>query len=349
MAATKKTGGTRGAGGGSGARRGSAPDPIDGILAGEVPPIIWVCGESYPRDRLVAAVREKVLGDEADAFNFDTLEGATATSNAILAAARTMPMFGPARLVQVRDAHLLDAEKLNALLPYLGAPAPSNVLLFIAETADLRMKFFTQLKKVGLVHRYEALKERQAAAWVQQEAQRLKVRLLAGAAQAIAEAVGTDMGQLASAIEQLALYAGEGEPVTEDHAEQLLAQTRRRSIFELTNAVGRGDRREAMAVLRQMTAAKEPALRIVAMLSRHLRQLWSVKELGDRRASEKEIADAIGLHPYFVKDMLAQARRFELDALKRTHRLLLEVDRSLKSSKLADHLVMDRLVLGLVR
>lgn len=333
-----------------GGGRGNPVDPIEDVEAGVLAPVYYVCGEPYPRLRLVAAIRKAALdGGEANAFNFDALVAKSAGPGGILAAARTMPMLGRRRLVQVSDAHELNAEQLAGLLPYVENPSPSSVLLLVGESADLRMKFFTALKKHGVVQRYEPLKDRQVGAWVAAEARRQGVALAPGAADLVAEAIGTDMGQLASALERLSLYVGEGRKVALDDVEELLAQTRHRSIFELTNAVGRGERREAMLVLRQMQQAREPALRILAMLARHVRQLWQAREMESHGAGQQAIAERLGVHPFFVKDIVAQARRFDVQRLAHTHRAVFEADRTLKSSRLSDALVMDRLVLELCR
>ena len=322
-------------------------DLIADIEAARLSPVYYLCGERYPVDRVSAALRRAVLGGKnASAFNFDAL-GPDAGAREILSAVRTVPMLGRARLVQVRDAHLLSAEELNKLLPYLEDPAPFSHLLFTAEKADLRLKFFSRLKKLGVVQRFDPLKERQVPGWLSQEARRQKVTLRPGAAERIADAVGTDMAQLASALERLSLYVGPGEPVTTAAVEELLARTRQHSIFELTNAFGRGDRREALLLLRRMLQDREPGVRIVIMLARHLRQVWSARELSSSGAGQKAIASRVGIHPYFVKDMVGQGRRFTDEALQRTHRALFEADRSLKSSRLSDAAVLEQLVLHL--
>ncbi|MCC6749411.1 MAG: DNA polymerase III subunit delta [Deltaproteobacteria bacterium] len=320
---------------------------LDEIAAGKLAPVYFVCGEAYPRDQVVSALRNAVLGGKESAFNFDGLDAKAAGPVGILSAARTLPMFGTRRLVLVRDADELAAEALNQLLPYVKDPNPSTCLVFVAEKADLRLKFFSAVKEHGVLVRFEPLKDRQAPAWLQSEARRQKLKLEPGAAERIAEAVGTDMAQLASALERLSLYVGDGKPIAASDAEELLAQTRQRSIFELTNAVGRGQRREALLVLRQMLLAREPAVRVVAMLARHLRQLWQARELARARSTPQEIASRVGMHPFFVADLLAQAERFDGATLERTHRALYEADRTLKSSPLADALVLDQLVLAL--
>lgn len=315
--------------------------------AGKVAPVFFLCGEPYPLERVLQAIKNAVLAGKETAFNFDALSATSAGPEAVLGAARTVPMLGPQRLVLVREAHLYNADQLKAFLPYIKDPSPSTCLVFVAAKADLRLKFFSQLKKSGVLLRFDPLKERQVPGWLTEEARRQKVKLRPGAAEGIAEAVGTDMGQLASALERLALYVGLGKPVGPAEVDELLAQTRQRSIFELTNAVGRGQRREALAILGKMLRDREPGVRIVAMLARHLRQLWLAKELSGRGLAKNELASALGVHPFFLSDIVGQAGRFGRGALEKMHDALFRADRSLKSSRLPDSVILERLVLSL--
>jgi DNA polymerase-3 subunit delta len=320
---------------------------ISEIQTGRIAPVYYLCGEQFPVERVAEVLKRAVLGGkEASAFNFDAVDPSTGAAG-ILAAARTVPMLGRSRLVQMRDAHQLGAEELNKLLPYVEDPAPFSCVLLLAEKADLRLKFFTKLKKLGVVKRFDPLKERQVPGWLAAEARRQKLRLEPGAAERVADAIGTDMGQLSSALERLTLYVGPRKPITPAAVDDLLVQTRQHSIFELTNAVGRGERREALLVLRRMLQDREPGVRIVVMLARHLRQLWSARELSARGANQQAIASQIGIHPFFVKDVVSQANRFNDEKLHRTHRALFEADRKLKSSRLSDAAVLEQLVLDL--
>ena len=107
-------------------------DTLKDIRAGKIAGVYYLCGEAYPRDRMVAELRGAVVGDQASAFNYDAFDGKEAKAGQILAAARTAPMLGGRRLVQVRGAEALVADELNQMLDYLKDPAPYTCLLFIA-------------------------------------------------------------------------------------------------------------------------------------------------------------------------------------------------------------------------
>ena len=325
-----------------------AVDIITQIRKGKIAPVYFLAGERHPQDRVLEALRGALLGDQgSDDFNFVSLHAKEDGAEALLSAARTVSLLGGTKLVVLREAQLLSAADLKRLLPYIKDPSPGSCVVFLASKADTRLKFFKELKKKGVLQKATPLKERDVPRWLANEAQARDIKLRPGSAERIADAVGTDMARLAISLEQLALFVGPGKPVSPRDVEQLLAQTRERSIFDLTNAVGRGQRREAMKVLKSMLEAREPGVRILVMLTRHVRQLWSAREMNARGAAKELIARQVGAHPYFVQDMIRQANRIGEKTLRRMHRALFEADRAIKSSRLSDAIILERLVLSL--
>jgi DNA polymerase-3 subunit delta len=127
----------------------------------------------------------------------------------------------------------------------------------------------------------------------------------------------------------------------------VVATTRQRNVFELCNAVGEGNRERALLVLGSMLGARESGVRIVAMLARHLRQLWTANGLVARRISKFDLAQALGIPPFFVDDIERQARRFDRGLFERMHDALYRADKDLKSSRLGDDRILEGLILEL--
>ena len=135
--------------------------------------------------------------------------------------------------------------------------------------------------------------------------------------------------------------------MTAEDVEQVVATTRQRSVFELANAVGGGDRATALAMLSSMLGARESGVRIVAMLARHLRQLWITSELLQKTRDKFEIAGALGIPPFFADDIIRQARTLDPARAKRMHAALYLADKNLKSSRLEDARILETLILEL--
>jgi DNA polymerase III delta subunit len=83
------------------------------------------------------------------------------------------------------------------------------------------------------------------------------------------------------------------------------------------------------------------------MLARHVRQLWTAQNLLAQRMNKFELAGALGIPPFFVDSIAAQARRLNPAALERMHDALYRADKTLKSSRLQDDRILESLVLEL--
>ena len=129
--------------------------------------------------------------------------------------------------------------------------------------------------------------------------------------------MGEGLGPLVDAIERLSVYVGERKTITVADVEEVVATTRQKSVFELANAIGEGSRERALIALASSEiGARESGVRIVAMLARHVRQLWTAQELLAKRLNEFDLAQALGIPPFFVDDIERQARRLDRATLE---------------------------------
>jgi DNA polymerase-3 subunit delta len=330
--------------------RPTGADPLAPLRQGEPGPLYFVHGrERYLVDRAVELLRTRVLDPRTRDFNYELFYGKEAGAARIAQAARTLPMMAKRRLVLVRDADEMKGDELGALIPYVSDPAPETCLVFVAEKADQRLKFFTAFKKHGVLIKLDPLYERQLPDFVRGEAKARGVTLAPDAVTMMVDEIGAELGQLADAVERLAIYVGERKQVTAEDVDKVVATTRQRNVFELANAVGAGDRAHALAVLSSMLSARESGVRIVAMLARHLRQLWITSELLERTRDKFEIAGALGIPPFFADDIIKQARTIDASRAKRMHAALFKADKDLKSSRLEDARLLEGLILELTK
>jgi len=130
--------------------RPSGSDPLATLLEGEPGPLYFLYGkERYLLDRAVDLLRARVLDPRTRDFNYELFYGKEAGAARIVQAARTLPMMAKRRLILVRDADEMKADELGGLIPYVSDPAPETCLVFVAEKADQRLKFFSAFKKHG--------------------------------------------------------------------------------------------------------------------------------------------------------------------------------------------------------
>jgi DNA polymerase III subunit delta len=305
-------------------------------------------------ERAVAGVREAAVAPELRAFNYDVVEGRGATAAQIAGAARTMPMMGPRRMVYVRDLAGLPASELGELVSYIDDPSPTTVLVAVTSKLDKRVKFYAAAKKRGVLHELEP--PRYVSGWIRDEARARGVRLEADAGKRLADVIGKDLARLALSIEQLGLYAG-GRPVTTDDVDDLVAETRERTVFELTDAIGERNLPRAMGAVAALGEQRQSAIGVVVMLARYVRQLGLCQEGMAQRMNKGQLARHCGVPPFVVDKLQVQARRYPPQAVPVALDRLAEVDRQLKGMgeltrilgrQLGERVLLDRLVSGII-
>jgi len=329
-----------------------APTPATieaAVKRGEIAPIYCFSGERFLVDGAAAAVRAAVLAEAgaAAAFNHDTFELKESGLGAAMGTARTLPMMAKRRLVVGKSIDEVKSADLEPLVDYIEDPNPSTCLLLIADKVDVRLKAFAALRKRGYLHVFAPLRDNALAGWLRTEAKSRGIDIKPDAAGALSMLAGPDLGRLAQALEQLAIYVGPERAIAVDDVEDLVAETREHAIFELTKAIGMGDVPRALSLCANMLRNREPPLKIQFMLVRQVRQIWRAKELAAAGASRGDIASAVGINPYFLDDVLAPAKRMSRAALERALERLYQADLAVKTSRTEPELMLSRLVQAL--
>jgi DNA polymerase-3 subunit delta len=277
-------------------------------------------------ERALHAIRDAAVPPETRGFNYDVVEGKP-TGGKIVALAQTLPMMAQKRMVVVRDLGLMPADEAEPLLAYFAKPNPSTVLVAMTTKLDKRLKTFATASKKGWLHVLEA--PRQLVPWVKHEAKLRQVEIDGAAVQRLVDTVGSDLSRLALTVEQLGLYAGT-RAVTTDDVDDLVADTRERSVFELTDAIGAADRPRALAAVASLCDQRESAVGVVVMLARHIRQLSLVHVMKRDNIPKGAWGQRIGVPPFVVDKLANQARAYGPAALATATKRLAIADRALK-------------------
>ncbi len=277
-------------------------------------------------------------------LNLSRLDGNDSAQAAqALEEARTPPFGAGARVVVLQRSPFCSqcpAELAEGFEAALAQVADGCHLLLVSPgKPDARLRTTKALQK--LVKAGQASEQSFAlpAIWdgagqvelVSRTARELGLKLEPAAAEALADAVGSDSARLASELEKLSLYADPGAPITLD-AVQALVGGQSTSALAVGDALLAGQPAEAIARLDALLEANEPALRIVAALTSQIRGWLWVTLL--ERAGEQDvavIAKAAGIgNPKRIYVMRKQIRGRQPAVFLRLLSQLLDVEAALK-------------------
>ena len=311
------------------------------------------------RNRAVEALIAAKLDPSWAAINLSRLDGSDADqAAAALAEARTPPLGSGSRVVLLQRSPFCNqcpAELAAQLEANLALISPDCHLLLVNNAKpDARLrttKALQQLIKAGQAHEQSFALPAiwDGAGQVELEARtarELGLALEPAAAETLAEAIGSDSARLASELEKLSLYGGQG-PISAQ-AVQALVGGRSTSALAVGDALLAGRPADAIALVDALLEANEPALRMVASLCSQIRGwLWVALLEASGERDPAVIAKAAGIgNPKRIFVMRKQIRGKTPDQMLTLLGQLLEVEAALKRGREAGEAFRDGFLLG---
>ncbi len=320
---------------------------LEHVRKKKIPPVVLIHGEEdLLRDECVDAIVDALLDKAARSFNLDILDGARTEIRDVLSIAASYPMGTERRVVVVRDAENLladrgAAERLDA---YLQHPSESTCLILTAEKADGRQKFIKSLRETNAAVLVPRLYENQIPEWIAARIRAYGRTMEDDACRLLQAYVGSSLRVVDQEIRKLLLFVGDRKEIVLEDVAAVAGASRGYTIFDLQGAVGRRNLPEALRILARMLEMGEYPLLIVTMLARFFVSLWKVHELKRARASEQQIASELRMKPFFVKQTIRFAAEFTPAEIERALAALYEADLQLKSSAVDPRVGLDVLI-----
>ena len=226
----------------------------------------WSGEERLLRDQVVAELRAASLAGGVAAFNEDKFTAGRSDVEAVVSAARTVPMMAPRRFVLLRGAERWDASEaetspFDRLAEYAASPIDSTCLVVVASKLDGRRKFAQVARKQGLLVACDPLDARALPEWIVERFAAKGHEVDRDVAELLAALAGPQLSSVDDAIERLSLYAGPGAVVDEAAVGACVARVRTADTWALVDAVGARDLgpRPAHAGRRVRSARARPA------------------------------------------------------------------------------------------
>lgn len=318
------------------------------LKKGSVPNVCYLYGEeSFLVERATRLLLERAIDPSLKDFNYNVFYGNESKGVDIVDVAQTLPMFAERRAILVKRAESLSAAACEVLLPYVQKPSASTCLIFSGAKIDQRKKFFLELKKHGELVEFKRLYDNKISAFIQNEATVHGKPIEPAAADLLSFLIGNNLQELSSQIEKLVVFAGTRPRITLEDVRAVASSSKAFTVFELARYLCVKDLHNTLKSLDTLFRNGEETPMMIGALSRHFRQLWRVRELLDRKAAKPDIAREVGINPYFLDDMIMQAKNFRRGELQGIFSELYRCDLASKTGGGQPYTLMHGLVTGI--
>lgn len=292
-----------------------------------------------------------------DDFNFSAFDAKEDNADDVIIACDMLPMFKDRRLVRLRNLDAWKQGDLTTLANWVENPLDSTLLIITTNGVDQRlnaMKRIIQAPATCFVS-FDELDTNDTIQWVGRRAQnKYRLRMTLQVAGQIVEYVGVGLDALDRALERLSLYVGkreEGEfaDISAEIVDEIVADSRIRSVFEMTDALTTRDLARSVKIFRQMQLHGESPQGALSLIARQFRGILVAQEMSRGNLDKGQAAQLIGCPPFAVDNYLKHARSFRRDHLLTILQAITKTDHLLKSSRLDGDIHVERLMIQICR
>ena len=294
--------------------------------------------EAYLRDYYLGQMKTKLVPAGLEEFNLHTVQGRDCDPKRLAQEIDALPMMSPRTMVLVYDYDLFkapagDKEALTALF----ADLPDYVcLVFIYDLIeykpDARTKLAAALKQQGAAVKFTRQEQGDLVDWIRRRFRALDHDIDSELARYLIFLCGDLMNGLISEIGKIGSYASH-RVVTRADIDAVATPQLDAVVFQMTDAIAAGNFDKAAAVLGELLHMQEAPIKLLAVLGKQLRQLYTARLAIEHRKGVPYLMELWGMRSAYPAERLMQsARRFSLPWCRRAVLRCGQTDLAMKST-----------------
>ncbi len=274
-------------------------------------PIYFLYGEeSYFIDQISDYIANNVLDEAEKAFNQVVMYGKDSKVEDVINAAKRFPMMANHQVLIVKEAQQL--KQIEKLQFYAEQPLNSTILVvnYKNKTFDKRKKVYKAIKKIGVIFESKKLYENQVASWIKNYLKKKKYTISPVSSKLLTDFLGTDLSKISNELDKLMITLPENSTITPDDIEKNIGISKDYNVFELQTALGQKNILKANRIINHFASNPKdtPMVMIIISLFGYFSKILTYHYTKDK--SQNNIASVLGVHPFFVKDYISAAQRY---------------------------------------
>lgn len=287
------------------------------------------------KDRFV-----KAMLPEGDSMNFAYYEGKGTDVKEVIDLAETLPFFSERRLIVFENTGFFKSAGAD-LADYIKELPETTYFIFIENEVDKRSKMFKAVKAKGHIVELPFQDENTLKKWILGIVKKENRQISDATVTFLLNKVGTDMANIQKELEKLCCYTLGKDSITSGDVDAVCVTQISSHIFDMVNAVADKKQEKALELYYELLALKEPAMRILFLMTRQYRILYQVNDLLKKGYGRKEIASKAGLHPFAAGKYMDQAKQFRAKELRAILEDGADIEQRVKTGQLTDTLAVE--------
>lgn len=307
--------------------------------------------DGFRKELSLDRLKARLLDEKADPFNYELYNGREDRAEEIICSLDTIPLASSKKLVVLKEPELLPEEDKARLSHYLkGSQKNRAVFVLLSQTLPIPDdEFSATLSKYAKVINFTKLKPDEISSWIIKEFKARNKIINNQTAELICEVTQEEMGQALSLIEQISIYTGTRQRITDDDVLSFSETPTESFTFKLLDYINDRDTARSLQILGGLLRSGNNPSQILGLLGWHITRLIAIKRLLIKKIPKSNIVSSLKIGSYILSKLIPQAENFTLGQLKDHLSALLDTDLMLKRSNIKGQLLLEMLIVKLGR
>ncbi len=268
-------------------------------------------------------------------FNLNTYDAGDIDIEDAIDSANTLPFLSQYRIVIINNVELLKENQINLLLRYCKNPNLNTRLILLTNKSKLPPGFSDL---AGRSKRFNSLSSEELFLWIKNRLKAHGRMVESDAVELIAESCGNNLAIISKELEKLITYTGKRTQIKRQDAEDVLGRGINKTAFEYLDLIFEEDISGALEALNSIKVEiqRHPP-KLLGLILWNFKQILKIKTLMNEGKKEYEIFQMLRLNRSRASGFIRHAKKFNMQKLKTVFKTLLELDLSLKRSRILPH------------
>jgi DNA polymerase III subunit delta len=294
-------------------------------------------------------LKSMLMAKGADEFNYSLYYAKDAKAADIIDFLETFSITGASKMAVIIEPEAFMVDDKKHLFLYMKKPRRDGVFLVMlggkpsAKLDTLAKALPKDTARIDTT----AGKTDDISAWVMEEFQERNKKISRRSASLISDNAKQDMGKAVSVIEQVSVFTGSRESVTDGDIMLFLDMPVESSTFLLLDAINDKKPDKAILILKELLRAESRPVQMIGFLAWHIIRFIQLKKMLLKGASRDDMLSKLRVNSYRLDRLISQARQFSLSRLRIDLKALADTDMLIKRSSVRDDYLLEALVVKL--
>ena len=290
------------------------------------------------RDKLVHA-----LVAEGDTMNFAKYDGQNVSVGELIDLAETLPFFAERRVILVTDSGFFKSSEEQLAL-YFAEIQDTTCMIFVESEVDKRSKTYKAAVKAGSAVDFSMPDERMLTSWMMARVKQAGKTMTQEAWTEFFDRTNDSMDHMNLEMEKLLSYVYDKDCISLADVEAICTKQMHSKVFDMISFIASKDLPKVLELYHDMLAAKEPPIRILALIIRQFDQMYLMKDMASQGMNVSTIASKLGSRDFIVRKNLGLARNFTMEQIRALLEDAADLDERAKTGRIKDRMAVELLM-----